>query len=1048
MSSKHWFVVTLGLLMTALVCFAPRPSSSTALAAGATTQVTLYAIADATIDSAHPALNYGITETLGVASAMSPFGGPVYQHTLLRFDLSTALPANAIIDRAQLDLYLLAASGAERAQLTAANLAESWIESGRGGVTWDTRPATGDVIITGLWASSTPLNFYLPAWDITRIVEAWQKNWANNYGLVLRGSDGQPAFARLFTSRECLGRNCGTARLVIDYSLPATATSTRTPSPTRTPTPTETTGRVTFTPPPSATPTRTSTPTPTRTSTPTSTPTGDTTAPQSAVNFLFYFQDSDVTISWSGTDAGSGIASYDVQFRDGAGPWWDWHTGTTATSALFHGVPGHTYGFRCRARDWAGNLEFYPVDPDLTIRIGKDLTVTVRDEYGSARSGARVYRNDAYLGDTAGNGTIAAPNCLPGDRLSALYPVYQKNNVKRPMTYAWRVYLTSVPIANDGTPQLYQVGDLNFGEDPVLVVRRDQPLIGFDVMLSVQWDAPQDYLDDLRAGTLLASDYIYDYTDGQFFWEHIEIKDNGVGWSTATDIRVQLHNKTWPCAAVWGITMGNVGDNHLYVGRIFRRNASQSDSWTDPVAWSVFGHEWGHYGFGLWDEYLDSEGDSTTVGCASNFWNVAKERRSSIMFYEWKSSELCSTFDPNHKHRTDTWHNTQSGGESTWQTVLRRFKDTQNPPRWILRSPVERGAIVPGPAAIPVTAWRDAVVTNAYAGACPPFDLWTSQNGHPLTDTLVWLEGAHPDLPEGLTDNSGHIVVYGAKNGDTLKAQKGNSTGSMPVSCSAGPAALTVSPRADGAAATVSELPLQANPFTVEASVVPVSPTQIQVRALITAPLLGAPSAVIWQVAAELPLTVPLAYDSGSGRYTAVVTLDPAWGVQGHVRVMATNTQGQTVVTLAPFLIQEVVASEGTIVRSPDDVVELVLPPGSLSGNAVVSIQPVTVGSAGQDGLVRVGDAYEILVSTGQSALNATAYLHMHYPPGASGVLSPTLGIYRWDQAGQRWLALGGDVDGEINRVGVGINGLSVFAVLGEPAAAQRLYLPLVIRRF
>jgi len=624
--------------------------------------------------------------------------------------------------------------------------------------------------------------------------------------------------------------------------------------------------------------------------------------------------------------------------------------------------------------------------------------------------------------------------------------VFEQPSVKRRWTYAWRIYLTSVPIANDGTPQLYQVGELNFGPAPVLTVRRDQPLIGFNVMLSVEWDAPQDYLDDLRAGTLLASDFIYDYTDGQFFWERIAIHDNRVGWSSGTDIRVQLHNQTWPCATVWGITQGNAGDNHLYVGRIFRRYASLSDSWTDTVAWSVLGHEWGHYGFGLWDEYLDAKGNDTWVGCASNFYTVPKERRASIMYWEWLTSELCSTFDPNHKHQTNTWHHTLTGGESTWQTVLRRFEDTQNPPRWILRSPVERGAIVPGPTMLPVSGWREAVITNHNANACAPFPVKVTLGASLVADALVWLEGAHPDLLQGVTNKEGRIDVYGAKNGDTLRVQKGNIVGTIPVVCTAGPAALAESPGADGAAAAASELPLQANPFAVEASVVPLSATQIEVRAQITAALLGLPGAVIWPVAAEQPLTVPLAYDSGSGRYAAVVTLDPDWGVQGHVRVQAANTQGQTAVTLVPFRIEKVVASEAIIVRSPDDVVELVLPAGSLSSDAVVSVQPVTVGSAGQDGLVRVGDAYEILVSTGQSALNATAYLHMHYPPVASGVLSATLGIYRWNEASQRWLALGGSVNGEISRVSVGVNGLSVFAVLGEPAAAQRLNLPLMIK--
>jgi uncharacterized repeat protein (TIGR01451 family) len=64
------------------------------------------------------------------------------------------------------------------------------------------------------------------------------------------------------------------------------------------------------------------------------------------------------TVTWSGQDAWSGIATYDVQVRDGAeGTWIDWLTGTTATSGIFTGTHGHTYFFRARARDLAGNWE-------------------------------------------------------------------------------------------------------------------------------------------------------------------------------------------------------------------------------------------------------------------------------------------------------------------------------------------------------------------------------------------------------------------------------------------------------------------------------------------------------------------------------------------------------------------------------------------------------------------------------------------------------------------------------------------------------------------
>ncbi len=70
-------------------------------------------------------------------------------------------------------------------------------------------------------------------------------------------------------------------------------------------------------------------------------------------------------VRWSGTDAGTGVASYDVQYRDGLeAAWTPWLTATAATTATFAGVVDHTYYFRCRAVDRAGNVEEWPAEPD------------------------------------------------------------------------------------------------------------------------------------------------------------------------------------------------------------------------------------------------------------------------------------------------------------------------------------------------------------------------------------------------------------------------------------------------------------------------------------------------------------------------------------------------------------------------------------------------------------------------------------------------------------------------------------------------------------
>jgi len=97
--------------------------------------------------------------------------------------------------------------------------------------------------------------------------------------------------------------------------------------------------------------------------------------PSSQVTALApYHNIASFSVSWSGTDDLAGLASYDVQYRDGpGGAWTGWLTATTATAATFSGgQDAHGYYFRCRARDLVGNLEEWPPDYDATTTV--DLT--------------------------------------------------------------------------------------------------------------------------------------------------------------------------------------------------------------------------------------------------------------------------------------------------------------------------------------------------------------------------------------------------------------------------------------------------------------------------------------------------------------------------------------------------------------------------------------------------------------------------------------------------------------------------------------------------
>lgn len=104
------------------------------------------------------------------------------------------------------------------------------------------------------------------------------------------------------------------------------------------------------------------------------------------------------TVSWSGSDLGSGIATYEV-FVGYNGGFSRWLAPTTATSATFTGEDGHTYTFYVIARDHVGNVQFFseqitttvnsslyivtnPISP--TVRIGQKATMTA-SAYGSPK---------------------------------------------------------------------------------------------------------------------------------------------------------------------------------------------------------------------------------------------------------------------------------------------------------------------------------------------------------------------------------------------------------------------------------------------------------------------------------------------------------------------------------------------------------------------------------------------------------------------------------------------------------------------------------------
>ncbi|MGB9879253.1 MAG: hypothetical protein ACPLRM_00700, partial [Anaerolineae bacterium] len=356
---------------------------------------------------------------------------------------------------------------------------------------------------------------------------------------------------------------------------------------------------------------------------------------------------------------------------------------------------------------------------------------------------------------------------------------------------------------------------------------------------------------------------------------------------------------------VWGITAGT--DAHIYMGRYFDGNSSNTGEWIYSNGFRTFIHEFGHYGLGLWDEYLDRDGNKTSDAyCATNFDTTPSDRRSSIMYYQYSSTELCSDFDPNHKHRTQTWHDRRSGGESTWETVLRRFRDSSSPERWTLRSPVERGAIIPGPNAIPVEDWMQVYVTNLNTGACAPFEIIATYAGSsaPVDGGDVKVIRPGPDLEQGKTNELGRITVLGAHNGETVHVSKDDASGSMTVSCT------------PAGAMTLQSLALTPDPFTLQVHIVPLGTQSMRVEVKASAALAGNPSVSVWQAGAEEPIAVPMTYNAGTGWYSGNALLNAALEAQGSIEIVATNASAQTVRRDVAFDLEPVPTDDITMLAS------------------------------------------------------------------------------------------------------------------------------------
>ena len=148
----------------------------------------------------------------------------------------------------------------------------------------------------------------------------------------------------------------------------------------------------------------------------------------------------------------------------------------------------------------------------------------------------------------------------------------------------------------------------------VLTVSEDNPLFLFDLQVALEWDANEDtrYLDQLEADLLRASDYIYNYTNGQAALGHITVTMSAEDWTYA-DVLIQASNRMRPYAAQGGVVTTPFTDTEqsgvvyepgqVRMGATWNRYGEPGEELDDdwPLA---LAHELSHYLFFQEDAYL------------------------------------------------------------------------------------------------------------------------------------------------------------------------------------------------------------------------------------------------------------------------------------------------------------------------------------------------------------------------------------------------------------------------------------------------------------
>jgi hypothetical protein len=635
--------------------------------------------------------------------------------------------------------------------------------------------------------------------------------------------------------------------------------------------------------------------------------------------------------------------------------------------------------------------------------------VIVREDTGARVAGAEVYQNCEFRGRTSGDGMLILWSAAAGDRLDVRKLVATGGTGRGSHDgwsyHAWR---TNIVMTTDGGQWSAVIGDPAGTQE--IIIRPQNTQIGWNLVGSLEYNADPANQADIALGMQRASEYLFDVTDGQFFYEQVTLYEDGERFG---DADIQFYGTSWPRAHVGGPWALSDPRYHMFMpGPGFDGSRPTPGTWQTPNGFRTFIHENGHLGLGASDEYYRSGGSAT---CTSDRYAHPETHRGSIMAYQYDATELCSDLN----HNPATAHG-EATGQSVWGTVSSNWTGP-----WLLSTPLLTGTVNPGPTSLSCFARMTPRIVSVPRPSCSPLRLRATSGGAPVTRHPVDLQHRGRTIAQGETDDLGELLIHGAEAGDRVTLRP-YATGpwdrcfwdaSAVVNQSCGPLDLEATWRCEP---VIWDRPFPRIIWMHEGD-----PPLVDLR--IAAQQGGLPlQALLAQDGAD-EQPVALAYDAAVGAYVGSLPFDAKRAAEFALRFVGVDGKGQPVETISRLHgarfhpgganMQELFASDGDVTLTVDSQ--------GLPHGAGVVWSDTMFPLAPPNG--RVVGARSVTVE-GEVALAQPLTLSLRFDPSA--VKKGSERLYRME--GGSWKEIPAEFHAEIGRVNAIVDAWGTFAVFGE----------------